>query len=49
MARYLNQARAAWLLFAVFVTMTTLGLLWGGFGTVLTNGVAICLDCIGLF
>ncbi len=49
MARYLNQVRAAWLLLAVFVTMMSFGLLLGGFGKVLTFGIAICLDCIGLF
>ena len=48
MARYLDRARAAWVLAAFFVAMITAGLLLGGFAQVLANGIIICLDCIGL-
>ncbi len=48
MARRLNRVRAAWVLAALFATMLTAGLLFGGFGQVLANGIVICLDCIGL-
>jgi len=48
MTAFLRRAGSTYILIAVFVTMLTLGLLWGGFGKVLTNGVFICLDCIGL-
>jgi len=29
--------------------MIVLGVLWGGFGKVMTNAIVICLDCIGIF
>jgi hypothetical protein len=48
MVRLLRAARLQYVLLVVFVAMITVGLLWGGFGKVLTNGIAICLDCIGL-
>jgi hypothetical protein len=28
--------------------MLLLGLVWGGFGEVMANGILVCLDCIGL-
>jgi hypothetical protein len=33
---------------AVFIIMLVTGLLLGGFGKVMVNGIVICLDCIGL-
>jgi hypothetical protein len=48
MARRLTRVRSAWVLAAVFATMLVAGLLLGGFGQVLANGIVICLDCIGL-
>lgn len=33
---------------AVFVVMLVSGLILGGFGKVVANGIVICLDCIGL-
>lgn len=35
-------------LLVLFATMVVLGLLWGGFGKVLANGILVCLDCIGI-
>lgn len=40
--------RAPYVLLVVFVVMLFTGLLLGGFGKVLVNGIVICLDCIGL-
>jgi len=40
--------RAPYVLLVVFVVMLLTGLILGGFGKVLVNGIVICLDCIGL-
>lgn len=40
--------KAGYALLVVFAGMLALGLAWGGFATVLANGIVICLDCIGL-
>jgi len=42
------RMRAPYVLLVVFVVMLITGLLLGGFGKVLVNGIVICLDCIGL-
>jgi hypothetical protein len=43
-----GKIKPAYVLISVFITMVALGLVWGGFGEVLANGIFICLDCIGL-
>jgi hypothetical protein len=48
MARLIKGVGASYILLALFVTMLVAGLMWGGFGKVLANGIVICLDCIGL-
>ena len=48
MPKYLKSTRTTYILLALFIAMLALGLLWGGFGKVLANGIVICLDCIGL-
>ncbi len=48
MAGYLKRARVSYVLLTFFVTILLLGLVWGGFGKVLANGIVVCLDCIGL-
>lgn len=48
MAKRRLRMRAPYVLLVVFVVMLITGLLLGGFGKVLVNGIVICLDCIGL-
>lgn len=43
-----GRARAGYTLVAAFAALVVAGLLLGGFGQVLANGIVICLDCIGL-
>lgn len=48
MAELARRAKAQYVLLAVLAGMLTAGLLLGGFGKVMANGIVICLDCIGL-
>ncbi len=48
MSRRLGSARVGYALVAGFALMILAGLLLGGFGKVVANGIVICLDCIGL-
>ena len=48
MAGRLRRMRAPYVLLVVFVVMLLTGLILGGLGKVLVNGIVICLDCIGL-
>jgi len=45
---FLRKIQATYLLAVIFLSMFLAGLLSGGFGKVLANGIVICLDCIGL-
>lgn len=48
MSELLKRIEPAYILMALFTGMLALGLAYGGFGQVLSNGAVICLDCIGL-
>lgn len=47
--RYQYRAGLAYALAALFALLLVLGLLLGGFNSVLANGRVICNDCIGIF
>ena len=44
-----RRAWLAWALAALFLSLLVLGILLGGFDSVLLNGRVICSDCIGIF
>jgi hypothetical protein len=48
MDELVRRFKAPYVLAAVFIIMLVTGLLLGGFGKVMVNGIVICLDCIGL-
>lgn len=48
MALSSRRLKTAYILMTLFALMIVVGLLWGGFGRVMTNAIVICLDCIGI-
>lgn len=48
MKKLLEKVEPAYVLLVLFVTMMTTGLLYGGYGQVLSKSAVICLDCMGL-
>lgn len=44
-----RRIRLAYVVLFVFLSLLMAGVLLGGFGEVMANGVMICLDCLGLF